>query len=66
MKGIRNTIVPNLYDIGDLVKLNKEDIDNILNKVLSKDKQISLSLGPPEYSGGGFYGSVSIYDFFSK
>lgn len=64
MKGRKNAIVSNLYELGNMVKLNKGDIDSILENVSSRNEQISISLGPPQYPGGGFYGSISIYDFF--
>jgi len=53
--------IETLYQLGKKVGLNKNEVNNILNKTNSKVEQPSFSVGP-DYSGG-WYGTTSIKDF---
>lgn len=52
-----------LLSLGKMVGVYERDIVVILRSLSSRNEQISLSLGPPIYPGGGYYGTVSIKDF---
>ena len=53
----------NLYELGEKLGLNRNDIDQILRDEVRGRNQASLSLGVYEYDKGILYGSVSFYDF---
>jgi len=57
MKNINKT-----YKIGQMVGLNKKEIDEVLINIVNRKEQPSFSIGSPCY-GGMLYGIVSIKDF---
>ena len=57
MKNINKT-----YKIGQIIGLNKKEINEVLRKITNRKEQPSFSVGPPCYPGN-FYGVVSIKDF---
>lgn len=52
----------NIYRLGIPLGLNNKDIDEILKQTMPRNEQTILSAGPDIYCGG-WYGTVSIYDF---
>ena len=51
-----------VHELGNVIGLNKKEMNSILNDTLLKNEQLSLTAGPPPYNGG-FYGTISIKDF---
>jgi hypothetical protein len=62
MKQNINKIRKTIYSLGIPLSLNNKDIDEILKQTLPRNEKTSLSSGPDIYCGG-WYGTVSIYDF---
>ena len=51
-----------IYELGNKLGLNKDDLDFVLKDFNAVSGQVSLSIGPPWYPGGR-YGTISIKDF---
>jgi hypothetical protein len=52
----------NITELGKQLGLSTEQIHSVMDNGPHSTESISLSLGPPHYSGS-FYGTVSINDF---
>ena len=53
-----------LYKIGNLTGLNKKEMKEVLRNISNREEQTPLSVGVPcGVYPGGWYGTVSIYDF---
>ena len=52
-----------IYELGEKVGLNKQEIDETLTNVSSKYKQVSISYSSDCYKDGTMYGSISINDY---
>ena len=50
-----------IYELGSSIGLDNKEIDKILTQP-TKNEQPSFTAGPLIY-GGGWYGTISIYDF---
>jgi hypothetical protein len=53
-----------ITELGRQIGLTTEQIHSIMDNTSHSSEPVSLSLGPPRYSGS-FYGTVSINDFKS-
>ena len=51
-----------IYELGLMLGLNKNDMDDVLKDTSTKNEQLSFSMGPHEYCSA-LYGTVSINDF---
>jgi hypothetical protein len=51
-----------LYKIGQMVGLNKKEIDKVLKNITNRKEQPSFSVGSPCYHSTR-YGTISINDF---
>jgi len=52
----------NIYDIGENLGLNENDIKNVLKEVSEINENKNFIKGPPCYAGLN-YGTISILDF---
>ena len=50
-----------LYEYGQMIGLNKNEINNIVNNILPNSEQLSYVAGPMPYLSS-FYGTISILD----
>jgi len=53
----------NLYKLGKKLRLNKKDINTVLENRKASDKSISLFLRDDSYEKGSYYGTISVKDF---
>jgi plasmid maintenance system antidote protein VapI len=51
-----------IYRLGQIMGLNKKDMNNILNNAHQPTEEYQISLGPKPYYAT-FYGTISINDF---
>ena len=58
-----NNCASKFIQLGKKLGLNKKDLEGMLKTVPMRDEQLLLSIGPPGYGGGGYYGTISINDF---
>jgi hypothetical protein len=47
-----------------MLGLSTQDINEVLENRFTKAESTNIDTGPKPY-GGGFYGSISIYDFYN-
>ena len=50
-----------LYEYGQMMGLNKNEINNIIDNIIPKSEQLSYIAGPQPYLSS-FYGTISILD----
>lgn len=62
--GIKMSSNKSYYKLCKMLGLSAKDINKILENRIIKAETINLDTGPKPY-GGGFYGSISIYDFYN-
>ncbi len=61
MNSSNKKINAKLYEHGQMMGLNKKDINNILDNIIPKNEQLSFVAGPTPYLSS-FYGTISIKD----
>jgi hypothetical protein len=61
--GIKMSSNKSYYKLCKTLGLSIQDIDEVLENRFTKLESTNLDTGPKPY-GGGFYGSISIYDFY--
>ena len=64
MNSDNEKIKANIYEVGQLMRLNKKDMKHILNSISSRYEQPAIAAGPrpPEYLSS-LYGTISTKDF---
>ena len=50
-----------LYEYGQMIGLNKNEIDNIIDNIIPNSEQLTYVAGPQPYLSS-FYGTISILD----
>ena len=53
----------NIYNLGEKLGMNKVDIEDILKHGVKSCAMAALPIGVLVYKNGGYYGTISIFDF---